>query len=137
MSPTEYIALGGLIVAFTGSWINQAIERRKRLSEKRAEVYIEYITSFVAMSYVVGDGVQDQGKHFDHLAARAKLVLFASPRVMDKLEQLYDGPAKLIDPEAGRRLADLIAAMQRDTCGFESNVDSLLKVIVYPGSGKP
>lgn len=134
MSAPDYIALSAVVAALAGNWINLYLDRRKRIAERRAEVYIQYLRTFVAMSYVVGGDSVDMQRHYDHLEARAQLMLFASKSVLASLEHLYDGPPTLNDPEAGRRLASLISAMQADAQGFRSSVTSILKVVVYPGT---
>ena len=137
MSPSEMISVGGLVVALSGYGLNLRIDRKKRVAEQRAQAYINYLKAFVAMAYYQPGKLPSQDSEFEHLAARTELILFASKNVMKCLDELYRGPQQLKDIEAGKRFASLIAAMQRDACGFSSEIETILRTVVYPGKGKP
>lgn len=139
MKPAEYIAIATIVFSLVGTlagyMINAGLDRRKQQRDQRREAYLEYIKTFVAMADPNEDRVVQGNRQLDHLAARVRLLLFGTEAVITQLKHLYDGPPTLASPEAKRRLASLVASMQKDLSGIETEIEVILKILAIQEAG--
>lgn len=132
MKPSDYIALAAVTVSLLAVAFNLFLDRKKRIADKRAEAYIDFLKH---MSLLANLQDRPEAERFPvdaaQLEAKQRILLYGSPRVIQALVGLQLGGGDFTTDEGGKSFVALVQAMQKDCSGVCSTPEQILTPIVY------
>jgi hypothetical protein len=133
MTAPELVSILGLVVALIGVWANLALARKKRLQDKRAEAYVDFLKTLILVAKPPESPDLHLALKYSHLEARARILLFGSPSVKQSWYCVAVSDSSFANPVTAEKLGGLIQAMQIDTYGGVSEMQQILETLNVEG----
>lgn len=137
MKFADYISTGALTVSIFALAINIYLDRYKRLSDRRAEVYLNFLKWFMRSPARIPMTDVEHGEwQAEHLNSKSQVLLYGSKDVVNALLRLYAHEREVNDyrtEEGGKALESLYQAMRRDCQRGALPATAVQQVIVFHG----
>ena len=143
MGIKDWIPAGAILVSVVAWFVNNFLDRRRKMSERRAEAYVDYLNGISRV-----ENLPDRNSKEWHeaniltLEARHQILLYGSPNVIAALQKasqvprlsVSSAPSSRAYQEVLRRIqeahVEVIQAMQSDSGRYKSNYKTIHDILI-------